>query len=165
MGKKYFKPYGIDIDYEYETYKNVGRDYNGISQIGIIKKWKKQRRKVKYPYEVCDTYSVWKEHVEIVLQRTFTNYEDMIHWLYQKRNNAKAYLDMAKTILIPIYIAILSFSDLFFASPLGGVAKLIVMSAICGMIIYFSVKIVSEAEEKVDFFNDFIKIAEEKTNK
>lgn len=169
MKKKRFNPYEIDIEYEQKTYKYVGRDYGDFksanfgSLFNLIRFFRKRRNQKKEKYKFCNTYTEWENHVKKVVKKDIINSNDLIHWLYSKRNIEKQMLESVKTIFIPAYLAI--FTTPYFyntksesydtSNMVGGI--IIVLS----LIILVCFKLLYDAYERVNFYNDFIRIAEE----
>lgn len=162
--KNKYKPYMIDIKYEFKTYQHVGKDYGNSksADLGCLfnfrrfvrKTWNRKQNKYKF----CNTFSDWKEHITSVLNKNIVNYDDMIHWLIYERNFAKQYLESIKAILIPIYIAFIGVFSLFLNEEDN---PLCVLISIMLLIIAISVHVLHDATEKVDFFEDCIQIANE----
>lgn len=179
MKSKYFQPYGLDIKYEINTYKHVGMDYGNCktANLGLWSNFKRFirinviNRKEKV-YQKCDTYTEWKGHIKEILPKGFNNYEDMLHWLYEKRRKAESYLEAIKAILIPVYIAYLGMVMSIFpissgeeagnistgANTSGRIWLLIILIL---LIVMISAIVLREAKRKENFFVDFICIAEE----
>lgn len=163
MKNNYFKPYGMNIEYELKTYKYVGRDYGELKTANrgwfsnFTRFLRKKVNKKQNRYCACNTYSEWKLHVKGILKKEILNYNDFLHWLYQQKRNAEIFLDSVKTILIPLYVAMISVSNLF---PEGEAGETSILIAIF-IVALFSAIYLSKAEEKVQFYNDFIEIAEE----
>lgn len=176
--KTYSRPYGINIWYEFITYIFVGRDYK-------IRFWKhsyrfiwEQKEKV---YKICNTYSEWECHVRTVIRECVleTNGKDFIHWLYQLRNRQESYLEGIKTILIPVYLVIISIVDLFIGEGTtqsaeeekfmqiilrvakNSTEKQIVFVSCTMLVVMIASFMLYAAKEKIYFYNDFIKIAED----
>lgn len=165
MKKKYFTPYGIDETYELETYRHVGRDYGNKknANLGWTLNFKRYRRKWKNrnqkQYAVCHTYTEWENHVKTVINHDIINSNDLIHWLYQKRDWAIRSLEVEKLILVPIYVALLSLI-IVESGELSIVARLMLFLFLAGVIIWISVDCFFKAFVEVSFYKDFIKIAE-----
>lgn len=159
--KHKYRPYGINIKYELETYKNIGKDY-GNSQtaskgvlfdfLRVVRKYTNKNQK---KYNFCDTYSTWKMHVDNILNIDMINYEDFLRWLERQKKEAQHYLDAVKAVLIPIYVSLISLYKVF-SGETDSLAFLIFVMA---FIAFFSVCILENATEKVEFFDDFIEIA------
>ena len=66
-------------------------------------------------------------------------------------------MDAIKTILIPLYVAMISVSNLFPKGEVGIISIVVAMF----IVVIFSTIYLSKAEEKVQFYNDFIELAEE----
>lgn len=162
--KNKYKPYMIDIKYEFKTYQHVGKEYGNSksADLGCVfnfrrfirKTWNRKQNKYKF----CNTFSDWKEHITSVLNKNILNYDDMIHWLIYERNFAKQYLESIKAILIPIYISFMGMYNVFGGEEMNPLAVLV---AIMFCIVVVSVCILHGATEKVDFFEDCIQIANE----
>lgn len=169
MRKIKYTPYNLDLDYEFETYKNVGKDYGNarIANKGRIGNYLRFRRKRKNRketyYKFCATYSDWRRHAQNVLNKHICNYDDLLHWLIGKRNAEKIYLDSVKAILIPIYIALITLYDVFVDDfiIISHGAKILTILIIIFLVICCSLSILGKATETVNFYDDFIKIAEE----
>ena len=179
MKSKYFQPYGLNLQYEFNTYKHVGMDYGNrkTANCGLWSNFKRFirinviNRKEKV-YKKCDTYTEWKEHVKEILPKGFNNYEDMLHWLYEKRRKAESLLEAIKAILIPVYIAYLSIAMSIFpissgeeagsigtgANASGRIWLLIILIL---LIVMISAIVLRDAKRKENFFIDFIRIAAE----
>ncbi len=181
MKNKYFQPYGLDMQYEYKTYKYVGMDYGNwkVANLGLVLNVKRFVRKYitnkkEKQYKKCDSYTEWQTHVKEILPSGLNNYEDMLHWLYRERRGAESFLEGIKAILIPIYIAFLGIME--FVTPIssfqegtgsfdvnlpnGGHIWLYII--LLFMIMIASTIVLGEAEKKVSFYVDFICIVEEK---
>lgn len=164
--KKYsYRPYGINIKYEYKTYKNVGIDYGNRkdADLGWFDNFRrflrKQINQKKNLYAFCNTYSEWETHVKEVVNKNILNSNDLIHWLYGRKHFEEIFLAGIKTILIPIYITLFSLSDVFGVRN-GEEFKLISLILVLIMIVFFSLNLLYNAMNRVNFFNDFILIAE-----
>lgn len=166
LRNKNFNAYGLDLGYELETHKHIGKDYGNYKNankgfvLNLARFFRKHViNKKEQKYKFCNTYSEWKKHIQKVLPSYMCNSEDMLHFLYQKQKDAKDFLEGIKVILIPIYIALLQMIDIFYVRTAGKGAFTIVVMVIITMV---STHILSDATKKVYFFEDLIKIA--KTN-
>lgn len=164
MKKRYFEPYGIKINYELKTYKFVGRDLGDSKTVnlGLISNLKRFCRKRKNreheTYAICNSYTEWESHIKKIIDNHFWGV-DLIHWLYYKRNSEQQILEAVKIVLIPVYIMLISLSELFIDSIykeycLSALGALIILIIICSACILY------DEMDKVNFYNDFIKIAE-----
>lgn len=165
MKKIDYEPYKLNIDYEFKTYKNVGKDYGDAKNankgwiqnfLRFMRRWKNREQT---DYKFCNTYSDWEKHVQNILNKHILNYSDMIHWLIRKRNIEKTYLDSVKAILIPIYIALIQIYEIFIDNSISRNARLPVVISIIVVVIVFSMIILNGVIEKVNFYDDFIEIA------
>lgn len=161
--KKKYRPYMIDITYELETYKNIGRDYGNSKTADIggvfnffrfVRKFK-NRKQTKYRF--CNTYSDWEKHMHNVLNKNIINYDDMVHWLIGHRNYAKQRLEAVKAVLIPIYITLISLYKVLWGKENDPMITVLIPLFIT---VFASAYILSDATVKVNFFDDFIKIAQ-----
>lgn len=135
--------YGFDIKYELKTYTHVGSIFN-----------KRNAKKKKQKYKVCNNYTEWKNHVKSILHYEMCNKEDFVHWLYDNKNWEKQFLEVIKTIQIPIYVALLSLLNYF-----GEVTiETIILSTI--IIVIFSLICFLAKCQEVNFYEDIIKIVE-----
>lgn len=164
MRKRNFKPYGIDTEYEYKTYKYVGRNYEDSKDASAgcrlrLKKYlRKRRRKKQKRYAFCNTYTEWESHVKALVRTDIANSNDLLHWLYAKRNTEEQVLEAVKTILIPVYLVLLSALNLFGEISKGNVVWVFTTSAV--IIILVASLYLYDAINRVNFYNDFIKIIE-----
>lgn len=168
MRKKRFNPYGIDIEYEQKTYKYVGKDYGNSKNTNlgflgnVLRFSRKMRNRKQEKYAICNTYTEWESHVRNVIKKDILNSNDLVHWLYHKRNIEKQIFEAVKTIVIPIYLTILTTSHFYniesksygISGSVGGFIIVIIMVfSVCFEFLY-------HAYGRVNFYNDFIKIAE-----
>ncbi len=173
MKNKYFVEYKLNIAYEINTYKHVGRDYGDrkTANLGWYFNCKRFARRIinkrEKKYKICNTYTEWKAHVIDAIPKDRYIYDDMVHWLYKQKRYAENYLDAIKAILIPLYIAIIGIKEFFESTDSEKFEKIphnqkigLFIFAIF-FIIFLSTKILWSAQEKVQFFEDFICIAEE----
>ena len=164
MKRKYYKPYGFDMNYEFNTYRNVGKDYGTRkdANLGLLLNIRRYIRKCiknkhQKVYKFCHTYTEWENHVKSIIPYDSANYDDMLHWLYRRRRDAECILEATKAILIPIYIALLGIKEI------SGL-DLNIIEYLCMIVVVVIASIVAldEAKEKVDFYEDFIEIVEMK---
>lgn len=166
MKKKYFRSYGIDETYELETYRHVGRDYGNKKdanlgwEFNLRRYLRKKRNRNQEQYAVCNTYTEWKNHVKEVINNNIINSNDLIHWLYQKRDGAIRALEVEKLVLVPMYITFLSLI-IVESGEHSFAAMLMLFLLLAGIIICFFVGCFFKAFVKVSFYKDFIKIIEE----
>ena len=166
MKRKVFKPYGIDETYELETYKHVGRDYGNKKnanlgwEFNLRRYLRKKINRSQRRYAVCHTYTDWENHVKAVIGHNVINSNDLIHWLYQKRDGAKRVLEVEKLILVPIYITLLSLI-IVEMGELSFAARIMLFLILAGIIIWVSVGCFFKAFVEVSFYKDFIRIVEE----
>ena len=151
--------YGVDIRYEVRTHKYVGEDYylNSWSKIRryIRKIWNRNEKK----YKKCDTYSEWEKYVKSNLQIRILNYEDFICWARMHLRNSQKWLEGVKCVLIPIYIAMISVCQIL-SSVTAAEFNFIFLLSLLVLILCFSVKILVGAQDQVNFWVDYISIAQ-----
>lgn len=154
-GEKAFKEYGIDIEYELNTYKNVGFDYK---RKGFFKRFvnRKERK-----YKICNKYSDWQKHIEQIIPKNILNYNDMIHWLYRKKQTAYILSECIKTVLVPIYVVFLSMFLTLFMSIFDNATVLIMIIVFVLVILVISVSYLINTMRKINFYEDIIKVIKE----
>ena len=156
MKRKYYKSYGFDMNYEFNTYRNVGKDYGTRkdANLGLLFNIRRFIRKCiknkdEKVYKFCNTYTEWENHVKSIIPHNGFNYEDMLHWLYRRRRDAESYLEATKAILIPIYNALLGIKEF-----VGQNVNSFIYLCMIVLIVIASTVVLHEAEEKVDFYKD-----------
>lgn len=164
MKKNKFIPYNINIGYELKTYKKIGTDYEKTMLSGENEKkygFFKKRRQIKKEskYKMCNTYSEWEAHITIIIRSDMINFVDFIHWLCEHRNRAKGYLNAIYTIVIPVYIALISIFDFILEGETLLVRTGTIMSMIL-VIVIVSAKLVRSTMTEINFYEDFIEVVE-----
>lgn len=168
MKRKRFKPYDIDLEYEQRTYKYVGKDYGNSRSVrlgfieNVMRFSRKMRNRKQEKYAICHNYTEWENHVKTVVKKDIINDKDLIHWLYGKRNVEKQILEAVKTIVIPLYLAMLTTSHFYNVESIpydlsGSVGGFIIVSI---MVFFVCFEFLYNAYGRVNFYNDFIRIAE-----
>lgn len=167
MKKQKYIPYFFDYKYEKRTYKYVGRDYgnSAISNKGWIGNFVRWFRKHIYnrnesKYKICDTYEEWESYVKNNLRKRVDN-KNFMHWLIMQKRLAENELEAVKAILIPIYIALLTIKEIL---PFEGNFTWDKILILIISIIILSVVILYINKEKVDFWEDWIKIVKNNNN-
>ncbi|MCH5280926.1 MAG: hypothetical protein J1E61_05605 [Lachnospiraceae bacterium] len=155
--RKFSYLYGLNIRYEINTYKYVGHDYPNQP---FLKKYRIVRliKRIMKKYTVCNNYTEWEKHVQNAINKDIINPKDFIRWLYRKKDIEEQFLEAIKSILIPIYIAIFPLMDYFGKIPEKDVEGFILFGLI--LIVSISSKYLYDTFEKVNFYRDFIEIAE-----
>jgi len=162
MSSLKYRPYNIDIEYEYRTYKNIGKDYGNAKNadkglafnfIRFIRKW---RNREQTEYRTCNTYSDWEKHIYNIASLHRGNYVDMLHWFISQHAHAKIYAECVKVILIPIYIALFTIYDRFLGETLNFWSLMILIL----ILTVFSTCILHDALQKENFYKDLIQIME-----
>ncbi len=165
--KEHFKPYGLDLKYEFNTYRQVGRNYGDrkTAHMGLFLNFMRWRRKRKNrregKYKFCNTYSDWERHVQEILPMHIQNYEDMLHYLLERKSGAEEYLEIVKILLIPIYLSLVAFYQIFLGDEILA-SKYVVFHIVLFLLIILLSSMVAlcGAKMKVNFYHDFLKIAE-----
>ena len=162
MMKNRFMEYGLDLQYEFKTYKHVGKDYGNrkIANKGWIKNFRRFWRKSivnkkEQKYKFCNTYSEWRDHVKGLIPKKSEYYDNFLHFLILEKKDAETFLETIKVILIPIYIAMCGMTSVF---PLNDTFSVI---AIMLIIVGFSTGFIYYAKKNVEFYEDFIEIVKE----
>lgn len=155
-----YRPYGIDMKYEYKTYKYVGKDYGDRKSasrgwVGNLKRWlRKKKNKKQGRYAICNTYTQWEEHVKNVIKKEMINYEDFIHWMYEERNKAETELEIIKLVLVPIYIALIA----PFCGNMSLNEEVITFAGIVIIIEIIAMLVLIAAKKKMNFYNDITEL-------
>ena len=136
--KDRYNLYGFNTQYEFNTYKKIGKDY------GKLPRYEEK-------YTICNTYSDWEKYVKMKLPLNILNYEDFIHWLNNQLRFSKEMLDLIRGVLVPIYITLISI----------GIEKKDMALIICLMLLVtsFSGYEYKTWKQKADFWEDYINIA------
>lgn len=167
MKKTKYTPYGIDLDYEFKTYKNVGKDYDDYTSTKIkfspnlLRYYRKKNNKDNKKYAHCKTYTEWKNHVNTILYKDINNKEDLLHFLYRYENSKKYKLEIEKIILIPLYFIIITSFNYITNNQLNFGTQWFFETFIILLVAIYSTVDLTDAMEKIDFIKDFIEIAEE----
>lgn len=161
MKRLKYTPYYFNTKYEYKTHKYIGRDYGDFKTAdkGILGNFTRFLRRLwnkdQKSYKVCNTYTEWQMHVEDIIRRDFSNYEDFLHWLYFMKRESRENLKMVEIIQIPAYIVIFSLSiSMFGLEHITLEICMIIFFLIGGCVIYLI-----NANSRVHFFDDIIEIA------
>lgn len=161
--KKRYTPYGIDIKYECNTYRYVGLDYGNSknASVGLIRNIRRFVRKIKNrrqsKYSFCNTYSEWEQHVCKVLDENISNYNDLVHWLVGEERRAEKLLEIVKAVLIPIYLMYAEAYTTFCKD-----ASIVTFVIILFVIIFISGAVLARTLTEVNFYKDFLEVAERK---
>lgn len=160
-----YKPYGLDLVYEWKTYKHIGLDYGNrkTANKGMIRNISRFLRRItnknEKKYAFCNTYSEWKTHVKNILpQKKYCNYDDMLKWLEDVRNSAESYLDAIKSVLIPFYVAFFSMYEIFITDKETN--KTGAMIIILVIVVFASTVILYGAMNKAQFYKDFFDVVD-----
>lgn len=160
MMKNRFMEYGLDLQYEFKTYKYVGKDYGDrkIANKGWIKNlcrfWRKcisNRKEQKYKF--CNTYSQWQNHVIEVVPKGINNYNDLLHWLISEKRETELQLETVKIVLLPILLAILGLESILTNTDVAIVFVVVIAVGRSTYLIY-------DAMKKVVFYDEFIALLE-----
>lgn len=155
MKKNIFNEYSIDIEYELNTYKNVGNAYNRKSF------WGRYENRNEKKYKVCNKYSDWEKHIKEIIPSKMLNHNDMLHWLYDKKWRAHGLLEAIKCILIPIYAAFLTLLiSLAINERLNYEIIIFLIVGIMFLLVVISTLFLKKSLIEVAFYDDFIKIME-----
>ena len=161
MKKECSKKYGLNLKYELETYRHVGKDYGDRKNanrgwlFNFIRFLRKKFNQKEKRYKFCNTYSEWKRHVKEIIPKNICNYDDFLHFLILERKDAETYLETFKIILIPIYIAMFGMNKLFpMDNPVTAIGTIITIAGFSSCIVYFEKK-------KVEFYEDLIEVVKE----
>ena len=92
-----------------------------------------------------------------VLPSEIQNYKDLIRWLFKRRDSERSSLEAVKSILIPLYIAVLAMHELLF--PGSDDTKMILMLIVILIVELIALRWLNNAMCRVRFYEDFIEIA------
>lgn len=163
--KHYFKAYKFEFDYEFNTYQNVGKDYGNRKTankgwlINLIRWNRKRKNKNDQKYKTCNTYLEWREYVITKIPLKKKDRKNMYHYLLKNRNEARMNLDIAKSIIVPIELAVVSFYVAFCDQDKVNLDAGFVFIII--LVTVLMVKMLSKEIEEVSFYNDYIDIFDE----
>jgi len=165
MKKKYFNEYGLDMEYEFETHRHVGKEYGNKKSadkgwiFNSIRFWRRKiSNKKQNKYAFCNTYTEWEEHVRAIIPDNICNSIDMLHWLEGGRRSVGAFLEAIKVIMFPVYIAYLQFIDNYYGKENG---KFVFFVIVMLIMVMMSLSILKRATEKLEFYEDFISVVKE----
>lgn len=163
--KKYFQAYNIDLTYELNTYKFIGNDYGDSKNANLgldlnVRRWLRKNitNKNEKKYKICNKYSEWKKYVLDNFPINALNKEDILHFLNKSRYFAIIYYDLIKIVLVPVYVAMLALMEHFYPYKTGFFMALIFIMAI---IVIISTGVIIDANQKINFYNDYIHILED----
>lgn len=93
-----------------------------------------------------------------MIRKDMLNYKDMLHWLYMRKKEEETQLESIKCILIPLYMALFSVYMAFDFPNM--ISKIIFICIITIPIIWISCAALYDSMQKVQFYDDFVKIIE-----
>ena len=154
------KPFGIDLNYEFNTYKYIGRDYKEKNMLlGAVKFFRKKRNKNSARYYTCETFSEWKKHVRKLIPKQSEKYDDMLGFVQRKKNEASDFLKAVKVILIPIYLGLFACADKMGANTLVDYLVFVLIVTVA------STLVLNNSMDKVNFYEDFLQVLKENKRK
>lgn len=167
MKNSYLKLYGIDVEYEIRTYKNVGKDFDDRKNanwgllLNIMRYFRKWKNRNQDKYAFCNTYTEWKNHVYTIINKEIMNKNDLIHCLYKDRNFVKFNIEIVKIILIPLYFIMITIFDNIINMQYSFALKWFGEMAIIMFVAAVSMVSLNEAIMQINFYEDFTKVVEE----
>lgn len=167
MKRAEYRPYNLDMNYLFDTYRNIGKVYGNRKYanrgvvFNIIRWYKRLKNRSERKYKNCDTYSAWEKYVKNIFQQIpAQHYSDMIHFLIGENNYFQGLLDVVKCILIPLYIAILGMAGILFdLECFDGIAQYVFGIGLALIVMCVSLSILVVTQMKVEFYQDLIRIA------
>lgn len=140
--KKTKNCYGVDLGFEFRTYKNVGRDYGKAVSV--------ER------YTVCDNYDEWKKHVKKLSGKMDQkNLENFSHYLKAKKRDAEKTCQSFELLLIPVSLSFLSLLEVPVKAGSGeNFARFVLL---IGFSVLYAMLTINQKNEK-EFFEDFIEV-------
>lgn len=121
MGNKAYMPYNFNLKYEYQTYKNIGKEYRiqYRAQKNILYKLYWQIRKLfnhnEKKYKNINKFSEWEEYVNKTRQEYSSDNKDFIHFLEGKARFYDFSRNIVGSIVTPIYAVMMSGSLTIFS--------------------------------------------------
>ena len=165
MKKSVSYEYGINLEYEIRTYKNIGRDYGNRKTLnrGLINNIRRYIRKkclnpTEKRYKFCNTYSDWVEHVKGIIPMEICNADDFLRYLIFKKRNEEFSLETVKIILIPIYLVMIQLKDVFNIENAWMALIVMVIIAIVSCCVMLT------STQKLEFYQDLIEVVEAELN-
>ena len=137
--------YGIDLEYEFRIYKNIGKNY---------KKTKKRTR-----YFVCHTYTDWKRHVaKSTKHLKKADRVNFLHYVIGEKRDSQCLAQLVSLVFIPVFVA---FLDILKGQPeateLENFGKFLILAAMCAFYSVFMLRI----EKHICFLKDMVRIIEQ----
>lgn len=164
--KRKYKPYNFDVDFQYRTYKNIGKNYKiqfcarksrFYKIYGMIREWCNKNEK---KYKNFDTCSQWKSYIEKEFKGTnYINHVDFKHYLKQRKEFHKSWLNISETIVTPIYMCLITMQiTVYSAEKVNPLVTIWVTTVLSLFIFFFLTTRCRYHREKYNFFKDFIRI-------
>lgn len=167
MKKAEYIPYNFDIKYEYETYKNVGKDcevqFRAVRSrfYKIYKKIRDWKNKGEKKYKRIDRYSQWEVYIKEKIRDYFYDPTDFKHYLLKRERVCRLSATFWQASIIPILVGMISIiSSIYMSISLPYFLGAFACSL---MLIYTFVKTMKTQfyyEGKSFFFKDVIEILE-----
>ena len=158
MKTRKLNPYDFEYKYEYGIYERIGIKYRNIHG-KRIRRWVStifRKLSRKKPYPILHTYSDWEEHILKKIPENKRQCKNIMHWMIEQERLEHTHLNILSTVLIPIYIALLSLLEYFGVKNLFGlISFIIVIAPVSYAILYLQTC-------KVEFWNDVIEIVKNK---
>lgn len=172
-------PYEIDLEFQYRTYKNIGKTYwieFKAKKNFLYKIWRIIRiifNKNEKRYKNFNTFSQWENYVcEEFNEKKFTNQKDYICYLKRCKRNLEIFCDMIGALITPIYVVMLTMgATLLLNTDLVNIdindMKMIKASVMYGfsymsivlvVALYFLMLQFLRYRRKIYFFEDLIKV-------
>lgn len=175
---KEYMPYGVNLTFQYRTYKNIGKshrmEYNAKKNIfyKIIYRVRKFHNKNEKHYKDFDTFSQWRNYIYEKIGANIAIKEDLQHYLVKKKRSANIYCDMMGAIITPMYVIALTFAMTLLMNTdvldTDKMPKYLIMeyithnyisiSIIAIFVMIFLMVMFLKCKEKIDFYNDLINV-------
>lgn len=171
--KKYM-PYGMDLRFQYSTYKNIGKSdrIEFKARKNFICKARdyirKKRNKNEKRYKNFNTFSQWENSIceEICTNRRFDK-EDLVHYLKHYKRTEETSCEMIGAIVTPIYIVMLTMgTTLCMNANMPDINGYVKMSFVLLLTLIFLMLMFRRIKTHINFYKDLIMIVDkEKTNR
>ena len=144
---KYLKnlPYGFDYTKELYTYKMVG----------------KNKKNMKYSAKSFSKYSEWESHINEFYEKQ-KNYENFDKFLIRMKRNKENMVDLLKSIVIPMEIAMISAFYNDATDPNTFFISIVITTTV--LMCYFVIDI-SNIKDEINFLEDYMDILFNKKKK
>ena len=159
---RHYLPYGLDLKFEYRTYKNIGETYriDLKAEVNFLYKIPKIIRSIsnkkERKYRNFDTFSQWEHYIHEKFNfEKFINQEDCVRYLEKSKRCKENVYNMIGAIVTPIYVVMLTMG-ITILTALNLFYGFIYMSVILVIVLFVLMVMFSRIKRKIYFLKDFI---------